>query len=242
MTYTINNKAFKTKQNLTKRFSFILNTQPLNVPLVGEWKKEVLELLTHHRNYNLKVTGDIEKVVVEVGYGRHFQIYMTNGTNIDISYVKAIKDMEPDSDKPKYKSKYKPKCDSFTRISDIKDAFRDEVNEFTYSFKLAQFNGKKYIECPILGVKTSLKTAHTDHIYPLTFDQLLFNFLQEINVSLPDVKIMDVDRIGIKMLVDRDLAKRWVDYHNTKAELRVLHKAANFSQPRAKLDWDYKVN
>lgn len=238
MTYTLNNKTFKTKETLKNYFSYILNTQPIGIPLSGMWEIEVLELLTHHSRYADKVGCGIKKIVVEYSdniiakYYPHFHIYRLDGTDEDFSYLKCLSYMKP-NDKTTSRG-------ANPKITDIKQAFRTEIRQFIYAFKQAQFKSKRYLKCPKLNVNTSIKSGHVDHIYPLTFDQLLYNFLEELNLSLLDIKIMDVDGIE-NMLLDRELADKWIKYHNTKAELRILHKTANLSHCRAKIDWEYKT-
>lgn len=236
MACILNNKTFKTKEKLSNYISYILNNAKINSLLEGEYKEDIIILINYHPEASNKIGAGIKEIRVERHTDKvtnkypHFHIYRVDGTNEDFSYKKCIRNIGTPTRRNRIPG----------NLIDIKNAARYEVRDFVYEFKLKAFGIKRYLKCPILNINTSRKTCHVDHISPLTFDQLLFNFINKYNIDMNEIKVKNKDGI-IRELEDRDLAEMWINYHNTNAQLRVLHKAANLAQKKAKVAWDYKA-
>lgn len=239
MPYKLAGKTFKTKETLTNYFKYILNNSELNKSLEGQWEYEVIELIKQHSKADEKIGSGISHIVVEKHLDSytgqpakhpHFHIYRTDGTNIDFSYYKCIRNMKS------IKGNVSPLMKSDAEI-DAKKAFRFEVKDYIYKFKKDYYGNCKTKKCQATGKRIAISKAEVDHKYPITFDQLVFNFMTENSHKFKDIKLTPVDGIHSKFK-DRKLAKQWYDYHAANCDLHVVAGWWNRTQEQSKgLSW-----
>jgi len=232
MKYNLNGKQFKTKKEITEHFRNILkrnDNQTLNENDIDY----VLDLLKYHKKYEEKIGSGISHVRVEYHidnlYDRpathpHFELYRTDGTNIDFSFYKTISWIKNQNTL----NNQHPK--------DVKRAMRHIVKDQIKTFRDKLFQKKRYHKCPILNINYSTVTAHIDHESPLTFDVMIHNFLTEKKLKFNDIQLIEITGI-YSTFKNNELRKEWYKYHRDNAILRGTHKAGNMSQSRVSLDW-----
>jgi len=86
-----------------------------------------------------------------------------------------------------------------------------------------------------------LQGSHVDHVFPLTFEQLLFDWFR----SRPELrKVSDVRVIGndgeevVRLWENAELELDWVKYHRQHARLETVTKEEHFKRSRRSvIDW-----
>jgi DNA replication protein DnaD len=96
--------------------------------------------------------------------------------------------------------------------SDINGAFRDAIKHQIAEFRS---NNKSKIR--------SREPIHVDQVYP--FSKLLQEFLAENNVNLESIKLT-----RDKQIKNKELLKKWIDYHYKKAQLQMLSAKDNLKK------------
>ena len=206
-----------TKAQLKKECSRILNFHNPGEVLKGKDRIVLLWCLIQRKKPNLTLESKIEIVVMQT-YGVKCFGYVEQDRAIDFSFKKAIQ--EYDKNKAKKVSK-----------SLIKSAFRLEVWSFIKEFRdeqLSKPENKTFLEMALVDNYS----VHTDHIVP--FFVLVEDFLALENIPLEKVELKKYNHSGFRdnsyILKDRDLAKRWFDFHKKNARLRLLDKQTNISR------------
>ena len=228
MSYQVGSKQFKTKTTAQDYFKYILQTNRLGSKIVGQYYEDVIGLIECHADKESKIGCGIAYITTEKhidiinGFPAkhpHFHIYRVDGTSIDFSYIKCIKNLS--------KGGYK----SFVK-EDVTKAFRFVVKPQINSFRDEIFGKKKYLVCEVLGVNFSKVTAHIDHKPPKSFANILENFLAFHVLSIEDIKVEPVDEM-YKTISDEIIRDNWFEYHKQHAELRAIHKTANMAQKKS---------
>lgn len=137
-----------------------------------------------------------------------FFLKRTDGTTTDFSYLSCI---TPPSE-----------------IDDFKKACRRAIDPQVYAFKLAAFDGRLHVQCPILNRLVVFTEAHVDHEPPSTFEFLVGSFFQGPTPEVEGGK----DGSMTYRLVDRELEAEWIRWHQANARLRVVSAEANLSHIR----------
>ena len=80
---------------------------------------------------------------------------------------------------------------------------------------------------------------HVDHVYPNTFQSLLFDFCR-CNWICPWLVVVEstVGVVVVRKFRDRELAQRWKDYHEVNARFEVVTPQENLSRQKIMPDWD----
>jgi hypothetical protein len=79
---------------------------------------------------------------------------------------------------------------------------------------------------------------HIDHVYPRTFDRLLFLFLKWWGVPIAQIRIDDPDGSVIQIrFTCTDLETNWQIFHQQVARLRAVPEAINMSAPIYPVNW-----
>jgi hypothetical protein len=82
---------------------------------------------------------------------------------------------------------------------------------------------------------------HVDHVYPLTFEQLLFDWFSgrpELR-KVSDVRILGNDGAEVvRCWENTDLELDWVEYHHRHARLETVTKEEHYKRSqRSRIDW-----
>jgi hypothetical protein len=114
----------------------------------------------------------------------------------------------------------------------VKKAFRNCIIKQINDYKKQEFFNKPYIMCQLTNKLVDWEQSSVDHIAPLTFRQLIVNFLDLMNLKFENIELIS-EQIGGHSLKDQELTKIWVQYHLENAKLRVIsneeHKKINLN-------------
>lgn len=204
-------QVFRTKQELEERIRVIANGATLNVPLSPDEQAFLLAVLVHHHDWADKAGVGVAHLEIRnnpgaLGSTRGIWIERLDRSEIDISWVVALKPGGQSSAK-----------------NDVAAAARREVDDQVKAVRDAQEGGA----CPICGKLLGTGQTHVDHCPPITFDSLLKRWMSGRNLSLADIQIEDKGIYGL--FADRSTASDWQRYHQTHAQLRLIHAHENLS-------------
>lgn len=117
--------------------------------------------------------------------------------------------------------KYKPDG------KDVEIALRTEIHDGTKKQFWLQNASNQNQTCENCKEKTD-KVA-TDH-YPISYKQILDTFIasEKIENNLLSLQVYETEDNELR-LVDRDLAQRWLTFHDERASYRLLCKSCNSS-------------
>lgn len=232
MKYKINDNLFNSKKEIIEYYREILHRNKNN-SLMGKDFVDVLELLYFHHKSSEKIGVGIKEIKVEyhidpftnkLAYHPHFEIYRHDNTNIDFSYRHAIKCINNEN------------IIISTLKTDVKKAFRHSIREQILDYTESLFNDNGFVICEITKNVLTRDTIHIDHKYPLTFDKLVYDFMELNNLKFKDIKIEDID--GIYSIIGGDMLNEWREYHFKYAVLRPSSVGSNLSESKVQLNFD----
>lgn len=174
----------------------------------------------YHPYWEQKQGSGIDYFKVEkIGrYGTYgFRLYRTDGTNDDISFVKACDFIG--------KNFSNWKRDSVIRA--CREAIRPQVREMRKSIKVPFL-------CPItLQYVASKDDVEIDH-YDLTFAELLNLWFQSKDINALYDAVDGGDNVIGDHFKDKDIEQDFIKFHNANTHLRAVSKFANGSLLRKK--------
>jgi len=226
MPYIIAGEAFQTKQHLTDRCRDILAATPDGTSVSSEHLSFLFGLFRYHDGWADKSDGGVQRITTQTTeHGtRCFAITRIGGTSIDISFPHSIK-LIPSTRKQELLPQ---------GLLDYRSAARTAITTDIWRFR--DQNLVMSPTCPITGEAITRDTYAVDHMAPLTFDRLLYNFTLAHRVNPLAVPIRS--RNGtVSMFEDSKLAARWVAYHNENARLRLLSRTGHAQLPIERIDW-----
>ena len=136
--------------------------------------------------------------------GVGFRILLSNGVRDPFSYKKCFE--QP------------------TKKAHVLVALRSAIKDQVLAFK-AQCLRFQPVVCEISGETLTAETFHADHAPPWTFKAIAAAFLS--NEELERVEVTD-GQCGVgRVLVDKDLERRWSEFHRSKVHWRALHAREN---------------
>jgi hypothetical protein len=221
----IGGRIFSTKSAATSYFRKMLGKYELGNWVDSDDRRMLAELLIRHRYSNDLLRDPISgfRITKDALTGhRRFEIVRPDGTVNDFSYLKCI---SPPHDR---------------HFEDVIWAMRCKVIKQTRFFHNSAFKGQSTVQCGITSVRIGRKSSHVDHVPPLTFRVIAFNFLKTVGLKVQDVFITSEGHLhasSARYLADRALATKWQEYHLKHAVLRITSKAANFAQKKTKIDF-----
>jgi hypothetical protein len=202
-------------ENITKGKTYITN-------LLKRYKENdivkddiIKNLLIYHPIKPINAS-DIEYLVMKkkIEYNvlsLHYKL--KNDENIsDISYVNCIRNLF---------GQYDSKADKRIRVT---KAFRLEINdnkrlEFLENNTELNSNNRRVGICDNCNKKSTYIAV--DH-YKLSFKELMTTFIDIMKLDILSIEISDNYK-----LIDRELADKWLIYHDTRAVFRILCRSCN---------------
>ena len=219
MGYKIGDMYFKTKKECDRYASHILHTTELYTVIKGNDRVWLMQLFQHHPDSHTKLNEvDMINVIPDQWGCRCFNIVYKDNTTDPISKNVCIKAMN--------NKLITQQNDSY----DIYGAFRGAISDQILSFRNEMFSRHHDIICPITHIILHNDSdTHVDHHFmEKTFQQIVFNFLRSLNMTLKDVLISKHNgNVRFTTTLDEPLCSRWGEYHRSNAKLRLLHKSAN---------------
>jgi hypothetical protein len=209
--YEINGIFFTSKKSVIRYVQEILGHYQDGEYISQEDLEFMTSLLSYHPWSYQKIGCGISRMWIEKNEGyptRGFWLERSDGSKTDFSFYQCL--------------------ENAGLLKDFKKACRKAVAPFVIDFKNKFFKDNSNPICCITNRLINKNTSHVDHISPKTFDKILSNFIELYCIDVLKVKFTEHDdsKIGIEFL-DKDLEKRWIDFHNINAELRVISAEAN---------------
>lgn len=214
--YTILNQTFKTKKALAEKIRSILHSYEISQSLNETdfaFMKGVLEL---HPSAEQKKGCGVKSIRVEIdGWGKNvcFKLTRNDGSETDFSYLHCLNKEE-------------------TPLVWFKKSARTAVESQILQFRDNAFkknaNKDGCILCPIKGILVTNANAHVDHAPPCEFDTLVNSFLNETGINPAELEYNGFgDNEYKKSFADKEIEKRWAEYHKKHAILRITSIAGN---------------
>jgi hypothetical protein len=196
---------FSSKKILQERLQQCLHNNPIGFVVLGE-DGEILKCLVQRHRYAEELIGPglLGVVIGTDSYGgSNFQALRIDGTCQAFSYIKALSNQNPLTDKR----------------NRINRAFRNEIHSQIVEFKTKATCKEQ--SCS--GMLMFWETLDVDHV-DKSFAQIRNDFLEYEGLSLDEVMYKEDEDSDSTSLVDRSLAKRWFDWHKKEAVLVALHR------------------
>ena len=87
--------------------------------------------------------------------------------------------------------------------------------------------------------KVSVEGMHVDHVYPNTFEQLLFDWVKSTSLSPLSIKVQANDGPVIERHIEcLELRQSWQQWHQEHAVLEVVSPEDNLKRPKVTVDWE----
>jgi hypothetical protein len=217
--YRIAGRTFPTKESLKQHIRAVRDQTPLG----GTTEDPVLlRLLSMHPQWADKSEG-----MTAVGTGMvkgtpyappQKQIVLLRGDRepMDISWTKLVARLQPDGT-------LKHPTDAREALDELRVACR------------------QLIEPQLAGLR--LPGMHVDHVYPNTFERLLFDWVSLMwdirEEKVPDLKVGSTDGLVVLRYFENPYhADSWANYHRLCSELEVITPEEHARRPVIQMDWE----
>lgn len=213
--YLLGARDFRTKAKITDHVRAVRDSTPLGAPITDT---AVLALLTLHPEWEEKTTGGgwLGTAMIQhpsqAKASKQIAVLFT-GTDvvIDISWTCIVRMLRP-GNPPR-----------LSLVSDVLSEFR----------RAARYEIHSQI-MPLRRVGYAV-----DHVYPKTFEQLLFDWVTANGLRVPDIKVGYAPEPQThRFFADKALAASWQAYHAEQAVLEVIPvKEHNARTRRSTINW-----
>ena len=216
--YVIGEDVFSTKEDIEKKIQHILYKYPLGQSVDHEDARFLLAVLQNHPRVAEKIANGVDGFLVQsnavFSRQRCFYIVHPGGTKTAFSYMRCLYPATP-------RTLFMATC---RRI------IGEQLFQFKERYFLQYQDEQGMVPCSITGVWIDRSQSHVDHIPPLTFEQIVTDFIASRALCVEAVETQEVpaDTIG-RTFVNRDLLEDWREYHRTHARYRVISAFANLS-------------
>lgn len=206
-------RCFKTKEAAKRFCQELLHKYPPGERLSGDDDMDVYCLFKHHPEFQEKRGAGVLYFTVEHAFRgtKCFFVHREDGSSTDFSFMTCI-----------YGS---------SKAQDFRKACREAV--FTDIMNFRRTHLLPGSVCPITGEVLTEANTHVDHAPPFTFEAIVQQFVvdEKININGADIPKSDgfVTKFG-----DSELARKFREYHNARANLRLVSKTANLSTLKRK--------
>lgn len=216
--YVVNGKEFRTLNDIRGYIRTVRDSYPDNVYIGVDDLAFMLSLLLRHENADNKIGCGVHAMYVktdEVYKNRGFWLVREDGTETDFSFEKCLRN-KPESQLIKFKK-----------------ACRTTIVYEVLSFKNLFFSPERGFSsrCLFTGDTITPEHSHVDHAPPWTFDNIVGEFIKQEGIDVDRVEIGGTMEDGVvqNTLKDDGLRKKFLSFHNDRAELRVISPKANLS-------------
>jgi hypothetical protein len=211
-TITVCGTTYKTKKELIEAVRSVLyRYQPGEFLDDGDFDL-LFDLLHRHPSAKEKIGCGVISIGVHLTEwsNQGFFLLRQDGSRTDFSFLHCISPKSP--------------------LADFKSAARVEVFTQIRDFKKSAFGGQMLFRCELTGEEVEYGNAHVDHVTPITFDRLIFDFMDQFGVDPNTVQIGGFgDGEMEKSIADKTIAEAWKKFHKENAILRVISAKANLS-------------
>jgi len=212
--YTINGRYFGSKKAVIEFVRENIHSKYKDHEAISEPHLTfMVALLRHHPWSDQKIGAGVRKMWVaptKQYQTRCFWLERIDGTKTDFSFRQCL--------------------ELPSEIRDFKQACRQAVAPFVIDLKRRFFQNRLSPLCPILHIPMTLETSHVDHTPPNTFERIVEDFVGQRSVNVKTIALLEHgDGCIGNRFADKKFEKDWIDFHNSRAELRVISVKANLS-------------
>ena len=177
--------------------------------ITGQDAEDVTVMLHNHPDAKDKVGSGIDYHFVGPNdrSGSGFRVRRIDGTEVPWSYGKAINGV-PEGAR-----------------GELNRTLRDEVIKSTRIQRDKYFREHGEV-CYLTGRPIDPDNADAHHLQPWTFREIVEAFLKEERIR-PETAKTEAAGIGVRRLVDRALADRWVAFHDSRADIVMVSREAH---------------
>ena len=210
----IGNNVFKFKKDALLYFKTKLNSYEFGETLNESDTRDVIALLKYEKGKDKIGVGVKEIRIAKVQYGtKCFEIVRKDLTTEFFSYVFCINGGR------------KP-------ITKFSTACRNAIHNDLHNVKQKYFDKyskKGNVKCQETGILSSWTELNVDHRQPNTLSVILDRFIELNNIDLKSIKY-EKDANNKIVLSDKELERKFRDYHMEKANLRIVRKENNLGR------------
>ena len=186
----------------------------------------IYTLLTNHPEADEKMGVGVDHFFVQQSKWKmnqyNFMISRVDGTTVDFSYMACLN--------PQHKrSKEKHNWSSLFR-----NVVKDQIDSFR-ECAFAVVGSKDKFVCSQTKLKYNKMYSHVDHVYPLTFNSILFEFIKKYNVDLDSLEVSkDLGTSETQNILNEDVTKAFYEFHKERSVLRIVCSSANLQAKKTK--------
>lgn len=212
--YTLGNKTFRTKEEIRAHIRAVRDTTPLGGRIEDP---AVLALMALHPDWEDKTKGGGWLGTALIHHPSRLKpskeiavLFSDQNKVVDISWSRLLPLLR------RGESIAVPQDD---RLQELRAAARQEI------------------ECLIAPLRKP--GHHVDHVYPATFDYLLWSWLTVNNLRISDVPIGYEPAPGTgRYMSDANQAESWINYHRSAGVLEVIPAKEHHGRTeRSNIDW-----
>jgi len=208
------------KADLALLASSILHSSTQDEPLAGDRADFIQSLLMHHCDWEDDAVGMTHLTVKDWEHhgpgSRGFVICRGNGSWSTLSYKQALAGVGIPREEQRRKA----------HIRYVVRTARAYIEPQTAEFR-------QRTPQQLAGM------MEVDHVYPLTFLRLLFDYLKGLGLNIHDVGIDDDGCLsGVSKFTDAKIGEGWIEYHREHAVLQYLTPAENSRAKKFSPDWE----
>jgi len=202
--YTICDKQFKNKEEIREYVRLIIKSYLYCEPLSDEHERFMMTLLAYRgKRYFEKVGSGTGHVYIRDSLGSHGKVYpcfyisRIDGSETDFSWRKCVDDIPSGRSKQSWE------------IKKFHEACRNEIQPV------------------VQAVRSGTDWAYGDEVHhaDISFIGLVNWFIRECSVDIEHIDyIGNGDCEDFTQFADRELATRWVEFHNRYAQLVPLNR------------------
>lgn len=225
MKYKLGPYEFISKKAAWKQASDVLYRHKIDDLLEGSDLYFIVDLFLTIKNIRNKIRQNtiVGIKVCKAGRNKCFKVVTSKATLIRFSIYNTLEN-DICKDIPLHlNGESQDLYDIHLLIKSLKLAGRYAIKSQTIKFKAKHRH--KY-------TKRELRYIQVDHVYPLTYAQIVYDYLDNYKGNWKDIRIERNKFYYLKQ------AKDFRIYHEKVAKLQLLTKKENLAQPNAKLDWD----
>lgn len=187
--------------------------------------KILFELLKSHPNVNEKIGGGLDYFFVQKSKWRvnqfNFMVQRIDGTTTDFSFYKCLNPQQKFSKNKNWGSIFR------NVVKDQTDSFRDSA------FKIV--GDKDKFICSQTNLKFKKIYSHVDHVYPLTFNSIMLEFILVNKINLDEIKLSkDLGTSEIQEILDKNIINSFYKFHENRSVLRIVCSSANLQAKKTK--------
>ena len=227
MPYNIGGIEFRTKNDIKARCRGILHSVPDGKLISGKGYSFLVALFQYHDEWQEKTKGGCIEITTgpSASRTRCFYIIRADKTKIDISFDYAVNKI------PTLRSRNKlPQY-----LVDYKNAARTAIRNQISSFRMQALSSSPC--CPIKHTRLTRENSEVDHVAPLTFDRLLFDFTQIHGIEPSQISVGSIEGT-IACFDDDALSESWASYHKEHACLRLISKVGHRELESPRVNWE----